>query len=88
MVQLIGVGHVDHDCYLEQFCQIWPGANLAGSVRIGKRSYIGTGASVIQNITIGQNVIIGAGAAVIASVPDNVVCVGVPARIIKKTTQR
>ncbi|MEW6679862.1 MAG: acetyltransferase [bacterium] len=75
---------VDHDCYLEQFCQIWPGAHLAGTVKVGGFSYIGTGASVIQNIKIGKNVIIGAGAAVISDIPDEVTVVGVPAKVIKR----
>ncbi len=74
---------VDHDCYLERFCQIWPGAHLAGSVRVGRLSYIGTGASVIQDINIGQGVMIGSSAAVVSDIPDNVTAVGVPARIIK-----
>ncbi|MEW6482421.1 MAG: acetyltransferase [bacterium] len=75
---------VDHDCYLEQFCQIWPGAHLAGTVKVGSFSYVGTGASVIQNIKIGKNVIIGAGAAVISDIPDEVTVVGVPAKVIKR----
>ncbi len=75
---------VDHDCYLNRFCQIWPGAHLAGSVTVGEFSYVGTGASVIQNINIGKNVMIGAGAAVIRNIPDSVTCVGVPAKIIKR----
>jgi len=75
---------VDHDCHLSRFCQIWPGAHLAGSVRVGEFSYVGTGASVIQNIKIGKNTMIGAGASVIKDIPDNVTCVGIPARIIRK----
>jgi len=75
---------VDHDCYLERFCHIWPGAHLAGGVRVGEFSYVGTGAAVIQNITIGKNVIIGAGAVVISDIPDKVTAVGVPAKVIKE----
>lgn len=73
---------VDHDCYLEKFCQIWPGAHLAGTVRVGEFSYVGIGASVIQNIDIGKNVTIGAGTVIISDVPNNVTIVGNPGRII------
>ena len=73
---------VDHDCHLERFCQIWPGAHLAGAVRVGEYSYVGTGASVIQNLNIGKGVMIGAGAAVVSDIPDGVTVAGVPARII------
>jgi len=75
---------VDHDCRLERFCQIWPGAHLAGMVRVGEFSYVGTGAAVINNVSIGKRSIIGAGAAVVANIPDDVVAVGVPAKIIKE----
>ena len=74
---------VDHDCYLEKFCQIWPGARLAGTVRVGQLSYVGMGASVIQNTNIGKNTVIGAGSVVIVNIPDNVISVGMPAKIIK-----
>lgn len=75
---------VDHDCYLSRFCQIWPGAHLAGTVEVGECSYVGTGADVIQNIKIGRQVMVGAGAAVVKDVPDGVTVVGVPAKIIKR----
>ncbi len=75
---------VDHDCCLEGFCQVWPGAHLAGTVTVGEGSYVGTGASVIQNIKIGKNVMIGAGAAVVSNIPDGVIAVGVPAKVIKE----
>lgn len=75
---------VDHDCHLEEFSHIWPGANLAGTVRVGADAYVGTGASVIQNITIGKNAIVGAGAAVVRNVPEHVIVVGVPAVEIKR----
>lgn len=74
---------VDHDCYLRKFCQIWPGANLAGSVEVGEFSYVGTGAAVIKNIRIGRDVIVGAGAVVIKDIPDRIVVAGMPARKIK-----
>lgn len=74
---------VDHDCILEKFCHIWPGAHLAGTVRIGAYSYIGTGSAVIQNLTIGKQVVVGAGAAVVCDIADNVTVVGVPAKVLK-----
>ena len=75
---------VDHDCLLKEFCQIWPGAHLAGAVTVGEFSYVGTGAAVIRNICIGREVIIGAGAAVISDIPDKVKAIGVPAKIVKE----
>jgi sugar O-acyltransferase (sialic acid O-acetyltransferase NeuD family) len=75
---------IDHDCVLEDYVHITPGAHLAGNVHVGELTHIGIGASVIQGVKIGRNVIIGAGAAVIDDLPDNVTAVGVPAKVIKK----
>lgn len=38
---------------------------------------------VRQDIRIGENAIVGAGAVVVKDVPDGVVVVGVPARVLK-----
>ena len=75
---------VDHDCVLEDYVHISPGAHLAGKVHVGELTHIGIGASVIQGVKIGRNVIIGAGAVVIDDVPDNVTAVGVPAKVIRR----
>jgi len=75
---------VDHDCVLEDYVHISPGAHLAGDVRIGWLTHIGIGASVVQGVRIGRNVVIGAGAAVIDDIPDNVTAIGVPARVLKQ----
>lgn len=86
----IGVGciintssSIDHDCVLEDYVHISPGAHLAGNVNIGKLTWIGIGASVIQLIDIGENAIIGANSTVIKSIPSNVTAIGSPTRIVK-----
>ena len=50
---------------------------------IGDNVVIGTHAQIIGNVTIGNNSIVGAGAIVTHDVPDNVVVVGNPAKILK-----
>lgn len=50
---------------------------------IGDNVEIGVGAKIIGNVRVGNNVVIGAGAVVVKDVPDNVVIVGNPAKIIK-----
>ena len=52
-------------------------------MRKGELSFIGTGATIIQSIKIGKNVTIGAGSVIIKDIPDNVIAVGNPAKIIK-----
>lgn len=72
---------VDHDCTLGDGVHLSPGANLGGEVTVGEQSWVGIGASVRHGITIGARTVVGAGAAVVKDLPDDVVAVGVPARV-------
>ena len=49
----------------------------------GDNVYVAANATMVGDITIGSNVIIGAGSVVTKDVPDNVVVVGNPAKVIK-----
>lgn len=75
---------VDHDNELADGVHVSPGAHLAGGVRVGFESWIGIGATVREMIAIGNNVQVGAGSVVVKSLPDNVVVVGNPARLLRK----
>ena len=76
---------VDHDCVIGDHSHIATGACLSGMVRVGEGTHIGAGAVVRQEISIGKNSVVGAGAVVVDDVPDNVVVVGVPAKVYKGT---
>ena len=54
------------------------------TVRIGKNCWIGAGAVIVPGITIGNNVVIGAGSIVTKDIPDNVVAVGNPCRVLRE----
>ena len=53
-------------------------------VRIGKNCWIGAGAIILPGVSIGDNSIIGAGSVVTHDIPDNVVAVGNPCRVLRK----
>ena len=72
---------IEHECVVEDFAHIGPGAVLCGNVRVGRRSFVGANAVIRQGITIGDNATIGAGAVVVKNVPNNVTVVGVPASL-------
>lgn len=75
---------IDHDCLIEDYVHISPGVNLAGSVKLGYKTWIGIGASVINNISITNNCTIGAGSLVIKDIIDSGVYVGSPVRRVSK----
>ena len=52
-------------------------------VRIGKNCWLGAGVIVLPGVTIGDNVVIGAGSVVTKDLPDNVVAVGNPCRVLR-----
>jgi sugar O-acyltransferase (sialic acid O-acetyltransferase NeuD family) len=72
---------VDHECRLGEGVHIGPAATLAGMVAVEDFAFIGAGAVILPRVRIGKNSIVGAGSVVTADIPDNVVCVGIPARI-------
>jgi sugar O-acyltransferase (sialic acid O-acetyltransferase NeuD family) len=74
---------VDHDCIIDNFVHVSPHATLCGNVKIGEGTNIGAGAIILPGIQIGKWSIIGAGTIVLEDIPDKVVVVGNPGRIIK-----
>lgn len=57
-------------------------------VHIGKNCWIGAGAIILPGVTIGDNVVVGAGSVVTKDLPDNVVAVGNPCRVLRPAGER
>ncbi len=75
---------VEHDNLIGDYVHLSPNATLCGTVRVKPHTHIGAGATVIQGKMIGMQSMIGAGATVITDIPDQVVAVGTPAKVIKQ----
>jgi len=75
---------IEHDCKIGNHCHIAPGVHISGEAIAGELSFLGIGATIIQGIKIGKNVTIGAGSVVIKDIPENVISVGNPTKIISK----
>lgn len=56
-------------------------------VHIGKNCWIGAGAVILPGVTIGDNVVIGAGSVVTKDIPDNVVAVGNPCKVLREVNE-
>lgn len=62
------------------------GLEYAKPITIGDNVWFGGGCIVLPGVTIGSNVVVGAGAIVTKDVPDVVVVVGNPARVLRPLT--
>jgi acetyltransferase-like isoleucine patch superfamily enzyme len=60
------------------------GHSIAKQVVLKKGCWIGANVIILPGVTIGENSVVGAGAVVTKSIPDGVVAVGNPARVIKE----
>jgi sugar O-acyltransferase (sialic acid O-acetyltransferase NeuD family) len=78
---------VEHGCEVGEHAHISTGACLGGGAAIGALSHVGIGAVVRQGIRVGRNSLIGAGAVVVDDVEDDVVVVGVPARVMRRRSE-
>lgn len=74
---------VGHDVVLEDFSTLSPSVSIGGSSLLGEGAFMGIGSCTIQHVTIGRWSVVGAGATVISNLPERVVAVGVPAKVIK-----
>lgn len=77
-VTITGVRILSHDASIKKFL----GYSKVGLVEIGNNVFVGQGSIILPNTKIGNNVIVGAGTIVAKDVPDNVVIVGNPWRIL------
>ena len=56
-------------------------------VTIGNNVWVGGNVVITPGVTIGNNVVIGAGSVVTKDIPDNVIAVGNPCRVIREITE-
>lgn len=75
---------IGHDAIIGSYCTINPIVAINGNNHLGEGVYVGTGATFIQGISVGSWSTIGAGAVAIEHIPEKVVAVGVPAKVIKR----
>lgn len=64
------------------------GVEIAKPITVGNKVWIGAGSTILAGVTIGDNTVIGAGSVVTKSIPDNVVAVGVPCKVLRKITEQ
>ena len=83
-VKIDNLVHIAHGVHIESNSLIIAHAMIAGSVKIGKNTWVAPCSAIKQKVSIGDNVIIGLGSVVLKDVQNNEVVVGVPAKNIIK----
>jgi sugar O-acyltransferase (sialic acid O-acetyltransferase NeuD family) len=73
---------LDHDNVIKDYVHISPGASLAGTVKVGKGSWLGIGSVVSNNVNICSGCKVGAGAVVVKDITEPGTYVGVPVKKI------
>lgn len=71
---------IDHDNFIEDYVHVSPGVHIAGTVKIGKKAWLGVGSVVSNNVSIISGCKIGAGAVVVKDISEVGTYVGIPVR--------
>lgn len=72
---------IGHHTQIGNCVSVAPAANLAGASNIEDYCWIGMGSIIVDHLSVGEGALIAAGAVVINDVPNNVVMMGMPAKI-------
>lgn len=71
---------IEHDCVIEEFSHIAPGAVLCGAVQIGACTHIGANSVIKQQVKIGSDTLIGMGSVVLQDIGDHIIAYGNPCK--------
>ncbi len=52
-------------------------------IHIGRNVWIGSNSTILSGVTIGDNAVIGAGSVVTKDIPENMIAVGTPAKVVR-----
>ena len=77
---------VGHDCKIGSDTVISTNVCIAGRCDIGCETYIGLQVPIKEGVCIGKQTIVGMGSVVIRDIPDQVIAIGNPARVMKENT--
>lgn len=75
---------ISHHARVDSFSSLAPSAALAGASAIGSETAVGMGVMVHHGISIGSQSVVGSLSLVNKNLPDNVVALGNPAKVIRQ----
>lgn len=74
---------LDHESEMEDFTSLLPGVTTGGAVKIGTGSCVCAGSTLVHQVRIGRHTMVGAGSLVLRDLPDQSLCFGAPARVVR-----
>lgn len=74
---------LDHHAVLGDFASMAPASATGGGASMGARSHLGMGAMLHHGISVGADTVVGSLSLVAGDLPDRVVALGAPARIVR-----
>lgn len=80
----VNVGHND---VLKEGCMLSGMVNLGGHVSIGKYAYAGLSSAFKEGVSVGDYAIIGMYSAVYKDIPEEMIAMGNPARVVKRNEE-
>lgn len=63
------------------------GLQFNKDVYIGENTWIGAGVVIVPGVRIGRNTVIGAGSVITKDIPDNMIAVGNPCRVLRNVSE-
>lgn len=79
---------IGHDVFIGGNSVISSMVNMGGGCIVGENSYIGMGALIKEGLKIGSNSIVGMGSVVYNDIPDGVIALGNPARVMRNNAEQ
>jgi len=78
--------HIAHNVIIGKHCVVVAQSLIGGGTKIGDFSWVAPCVCLRDGITIGKNTVIGMGSVVTKNIDDNCLVLGVPAKVVRKTT--
>jgi sugar O-acyltransferase (sialic acid O-acetyltransferase NeuD family) len=79
---------IGHDVVVGDNAVLASMVNLGGDVSVGAQAFVGMGALVKQGVSIGESSIVGMGSVVYNDVPDGMIALGNPARVVRRNEHK
>lgn len=75
--------HIAHNCRIRFGAKVIAHAEVSGSVEVGANAWIAPNVSILEGVRIGAGAFVGIGSNVVKDVPEGMLVVGNPARVLR-----